>query len=107
MSVMTMDGGVVVAVTPYCQFFLSQCGNSQSPMAILADWFGCSCVKPVDPLVLVSKAKLRRLGRTVTRPDQAPCSCGSLVYLGFDYSDFTDMPSDVRRWVKVLRERLF
>jgi hypothetical protein len=23
--------------------------------------------------------------------------------LGFDYSDFSDMPSDVRRWVKVLR----
>lgn len=51
------------------------------------------------------KAKSRRLGRT--RPDQAPCSCGSLVYLGFDYSDFSDMPSDVRRWVKVLRVRFF
>jgi hypothetical protein len=27
------------------------------------------------------------------------------VYLGFDYSDFSDMPSDVHRWVKVLRVR--
>ena len=47
------------------------------------------------------KAKSQHLGRT--QPNEAPCSCGSLVYLGFDYSDFSDMPSDVHRWVEVLR----
>jgi len=85
----SMDGGVVVAIIPYCQGFPTQYDNSQSPVSISAD--RCDYLK----------AKSRRLGRT--RPDQAPCSCGSLVYLGFDYSDFSDMPSDVHRWVKVLR----
>ena len=33
----SMDGGVVVAVIPYCQGFPSQYDNSQSPVAISAD----------------------------------------------------------------------
>jgi hypothetical protein len=108
----SMDGGVVVAVVPYCQGFPSQYDNSQSPVAISAD-------RSATPPIYIShlsqlcanaprvcrcdylKAQSRRLGRS--RPEQAPCSCGSLVYLGFDYSDFSDRASDVRRWVKVLR----
>ncbi len=107
----SMDNGVVVAVIPYCQGFPSQYDNSQSPVSISADR---STIPPprschLHPLCQrfalcrcdYLKAKSRRLGRT--RPDQAPCSCGSLVYLGFDYSDFSDMPSAVHRWVRVLR----
>ena len=107
----SMDGGVVVAVIPYCQGFPSQYDNSQSPVAISVDRYlppPPPCIPPPPSLLLCRcnylKAKSRRLGRT--RPDQAPCSCGSLVYVGFDYSDFSDMPADVRRWVRVLRVRV-
>jgi hypothetical protein len=107
----SMDGGVVVAIIPYCQGFPTQYDNSQSPVSISADRSPSICTAASSAVSLILprrcdylKAKSRRLGRT--RPDQAPCSCGSLVYLGFDYSDFSDMPSDVHRWVKVLRVRL-
>ncbi len=71
-------------------------------------WTGAKSCAPFKKRLVLPFKKARDVR---TRPDdqiKRPAAAAALsVHLGFDYGDFIDVPSDVRRWVKVLRVRLF